>query len=224
MLSIKSLSTGYGGARVLRGLDFALGAGECAIVVGPNGAGKTTLLRAVMQLVRTQGEIVFDGAALRGLAPEEIARAGIALAPQDGGFFPQMSVEDNLRVAAPRAQARARAYAFFPALAERRSQLAALLSGGERRMLVIARALALAPRLLLLDEASAGLAPRLAHDLFARIADWRAQDGFALLAVEQGPGLAALAGGRVYLMANGRLAPLAQATDDGALARLYFGV
>ena len=174
LLDVSDLHGGYGPARVLHGVTVRVDDGEVAALLGPNGAGKTTTLRAISGMIRVQGRIVLDGRSIAGQAPERIARLGVAHVPEGRGTLRTLTVEENLRLGgytrSDRAAVRAdigRCLGYFPALAERRHQPAAALSGGEQQMLAIGRALMLRPRLVLLDEPSLGLAPKVTRALFA---------------------------------------------------------
>jgi benzaldehyde dehydrogenase (NAD) len=188
-LSIKGLSAGYGPIRVLQNLDLEAPAGEITVVVGPNGAGKTTLLKAVSGLIPREGEVVFDGETLPA-QPSAIVRRGLAQVAEGRQLFPQMTVRENLELGAyllargERAMRLQRIYDFFPKLAQRREQLAGTLSGGEQQMLAVGRALMGKPRLLMLDEPSLGLAPKMIDELLGIVRRIR-DDGVTILLVEQ---------------------------------------
>jgi len=188
-LSIKGLSAGYGPIRVLQGVDLEAPAGEITVVVGPNGAGKTTLLKAVSGLIPREGEVLFEGEALP-TRPAVIVRRGLAQVAEGRQLFPQMSVRENLELGGyllPRGERDGRlqrVFEFFPRLAERRTQLAGTLSGGEQQMLAVGRALMGKPRLLMLDEPSLGLAPKMIDELLGIVRRIR-DDGVTILLVEQ---------------------------------------
>ncbi len=191
MLAVENLVAGYGAARVLHGVSFAVGAGEVVTLLGRNGMGKTTTVRAVMGLVRpSAGRIAFDGADVTGQPPHRIARHGIGLVPEGRQVFPTLTVEENLvATAANRAGGAPRwtlpeVLALFPRLAERRRNLGARLSGGEQQMLAIGRALMTNPRLLILDEATEGLAPLIRAEIWAVLARLRAE-GQAILLIDK---------------------------------------
>ena len=188
-LCVRGLCAGYGGIRVLEKIDLEAPAGELTVIVGPNGAGKTTLLKALSGLIPREGEVLFEGKPLPARASTIVAR-GLAQVPEGRQLFAQMSVAENLELGGfllgrgERSARLDRAYAFFPKLAERRAQLAGTLSGGEQQMLAVGRALMGRPRLLMLDEPSLGLAPKMVDELLAivrRIHD----DGVTILLVEQ---------------------------------------
>jgi len=191
MLVVEGLSAGYGGSRVLHGVDFAVGAGEVVTLLGRNGMGKTTTVRAVMGLLAPDaGRIAFDGQDVTGLPPHRIAQRGIGLVPEGRQVFPTLTVEENLvATAASRAGGAPRwtlpaVLALFPRLAERRRSLGARLSGGEQQMVAIGRALMTNPRLLVLDEATEGLAPLIRAEIWAVLAALRA-DGQAILLIDK---------------------------------------
>ncbi|GAA4294821.1 ABC transporter ATP-binding protein [Actinomadura luteofluorescens] len=193
MLEVKGLTVAYGAVRALGGVDLSVDEGSVTAVLGANGAGKTTLLRAVSGLLRPRsGRVALDGADITGLAVEEIVRLGVAHVPQNGGVITELTVRDNLRLGglwrhdrAALARRVAEMYELFPPLAQRRSRLAATLSGGERQMLALARALTGAPRLILLDEPTLGLAPRVVAQLMAVLRRLSDEDGRTVLLVEQ---------------------------------------
>jgi branched-chain amino acid transport system ATP-binding protein len=191
-LEISGVVSGYGGVQALTGVSLSAQPGTITAVLGANGAGKTTLLRTVSGVVRSrQGHIRLDGLDLTRRKPEDIARAGVAHVPEGQGVITELTVEENLRLGglwhsrASRAQALDAAYQRFPVLAERRRRHAATLSGGERQMLVIARALMAGPRVLLLDEPSLGLAPLLVKQVMDLVAGLRETGGLTVLLVEQ---------------------------------------
>ena len=211
MLDIGGLRSRYGRIPVLHGIDLQVRAGELVALVGANGAGKTTLLRALSGVQPSSGRITFEEQEIQALGAEARVALGIVQCPEGRQVFGPLSVEDNLRLGAyrrGRAQAQhslARAYALFPALAERRRQAAGTLSGGQQQMLAIGRALMAQPRLLLLDEPSMGLAPRLVAEIFAAIRGLRAADT-ALLLVEQNAAAALAIADRGYVLETGRVA------------------
>jgi branched-chain amino acid transport system ATP-binding protein len=208
-LKLRGLSAGYGGIRVLDGIDLEAPAGKLTVVVGPNGAGKSTLLKAVSGLIPREGEVLFDGAPLPA-TPAAIVARGLALVPEGRQLFPQMTVRENLELggylvpAAERARRLERAFALFPKLAERRSQLAGTMSGGEQQMLAVARALMGRPRLLMLDEPSLGLAPRMLDDLLGMVRRIR-DDGVTVLLVEQNVAKALAIAEDAYVIERGRV-------------------
>lgn len=193
MLKIRSLDVAYGGLKALSGVSLDVEEGQLVAVVGPNGAGKTTLFKTISGVVTPlAGEIVYKGRSLLAVPPYERAKLGIAHVPEGRQVFAAMTVLENLEMGAysPRGQATwrrniDRIFMLFPVLAERRSQLAGTLSGGEQQMLAIGRGIASSPRLLLLDEPSMGLAPAIADQIFDRITALHREDGVTLILVEQ---------------------------------------
>ena len=195
-LAVEELTAGYGGVIALNGVSIAAGTSAITAVLGANGAGKTTLLRAVSGMLRPRaGRILLGGADLAGRSPEQMVRAGIAHVPEGQGVIPELTVEENLRVGmmswrrgrprSERAAALDEAYQRFPPLAVRRRKLASSLSGGERQMLVIARALLARPRVLLLDEPSLGLAPRVMAQVMDLVVQLSREHGITIVLVEQ---------------------------------------
>jgi branched-chain amino acid transport system ATP-binding protein len=187
VLELRGLKVAYGGVEVLHGVEMNLGEGEVVGMVGPNGAGKTSLLRAICGLTRSSaGEISFAGRSLRGLAPEEIARLGIALVPEGRQIFGTLTVAENLRLAAPGkgSESMEQILGRLPILRERAGQRADRLSGGEQQQLAVARALLRKPRLLILDEPSLGLAPKTIDVIYGLLGELR-EEGATMLLVEQ---------------------------------------
>ncbi len=190
MLDIDALQAGYGSAQVLFGISFSIAAGEVVTLLGRNGMGKTTTVNTIMGLVKTRGgQVTFDGKPLSGLPPYRIAQAGIGLVPEGRQIFPTLSVEENLiAIAADRLKTGRwtleRVYAFFPRLQERRRNLGSQLSGGEQQMLAIGRALMTNPRLLILDEATEGLAPLIRAEIWAALATLK-REGLSLLVIDK---------------------------------------
>jgi branched-chain amino acid transport system ATP-binding protein len=233
-LAVRDMRAGYGRMNVLHGLALNVGEGEMVALLGANGAGKTTTLRALAGAVRTGGSITFEGRSLVGLKPDAIARLGIASVPQGRGILAPLSVEENLRVGAlgrgTRAWRRAaleRAYDLFPRLRERRHQRAGSLSGGEQQMLALGRALAGGPRILLVDEPSLGLAPKITREVFQALAQVRAEHGTAMLIVEQNAQLALDTVDRGYVLEAGEIALEGSAhelTNHEGVRRAYLGV
>jgi branched-chain amino acid transport system ATP-binding protein len=233
LLEVEGLAAFYGHTQALHGLDFALEAGGITTLLGANGAGKTTALRAISGMVRTQGQIRFDGAPIAGRATEDIARLGIAHVPEGRGTFVRLTVEENLQLGAISRRDRAaivedidRVYANFPRLQERREQQAGTLSGGEQQMLAVARALMLRPRLMLLDEPSFGLAPLIVEELFRILRRVNRDDGVSMLLVEQNATAALDIADRGYLIETGRIvlsAPAAELRADEGIRRAYLG-
>jgi branched-chain amino acid transport system ATP-binding protein len=183
LLEVRGLEVAYGDAKCLFGIDVSIGEGNALAVLGPNGAGKSSLASAIAGLVKPKaGTVHFAGEDITGLPPYQVRRKGIAFVPEGRGIFPNLTVLDNLRVlvraAVPRAErsvALERVYAYFPVLAERRNQAAGTLSGGEQQMLTLSRVLAKPPRLLIADEMSLGLAPKLVDNVFEALDQARAE-------------------------------------------------
>ena len=228
MLSVTGLDAGYGPAQVLFGVSFDVAPGEVLALMGRNGMGKTTTVRAVMGLLRPRaGQVTFAGRAMAGLPPHRIAQAGIGLVPEGRHVFPTLSVEENLiaTAAARRGPARwtlPRVYALFPRLAERHRHRGSMLSGGEQQMLAIGRALMTNPSLLILDEATEGLAPLIRAEIFACLAQLRAE-GEAILVIDKTLGAVMRLADRIMILQTGRVAwtgtPSALAADPSVVDR-----
>ena len=224
MLSVEELAAGYGRAQVLFGVSFAIGPGETLALMGRNGMGKTTTVRALMGLLRPWGgRVTFAGRAFQDAPPHRIAQAGIGLVPEGRQVFPTLTVEENLfATARPGRWSLPRVLALFPRLEARRRQRGADLSGGEQQMLAIARALMTNPRLLILDEATEGLAPLLRAEIFAVLSALR-REGEAALVIDKH--LARLRGlaDRIAILEKGRIVwqgtPDALAADPGVAER-----
>ena len=233
MLEVTRLDAFYGEYQALFGVDFALDDGEVRTLLGANGAGKTTALRALCGMVRTAGDIRFEGRRIAGWATEDIVRLGIAHVPEGRGTFVQVTVEENLQLGAMTRRDRAgiatdleRVYGHFPRLKERRAQQAGTLSGGEQQMLAVGRALMLRPRLMLLDEPSFGLAPIIVEELFAILRQVNRETGVAMLIVEQNAALALDLAEHAYLLETGHIvmdAPAAVIGADEGVRRAYLG-
>ena len=232
MLRIGGLSAGYGQVEVLHKVDLEVQEGEVTVILGANGAGKTTTMRAVSGMIPRRGEIEFGGQSITKSSPEAIVRLGIAQVPQGRGTFTDLSVEDNLRAGAyirhdhEVASDIALWYETFPRLADRRTQKAGTLSGGEQQMLAIARALMSRPKLLLCDEPSLGLAPLITKELFQIIKRLNEQQGLAVLLVEQNANLALEIAHHVCLLEAGTIIAAgspATIADDDAVRRAYLG-
>ncbi len=212
LLKVEGLEASYGELKVLWGIDLEVDRGEIVAVVGPNGAGKTTLLRTIVGLLREdKGDIIFEGEKINDLPAYERVRRGISLVPEGGELFPYMTVQENLDIGAYLPEARKKyeenlefIYTLFPRLKERRNQLAGTLSGGERQMLAIARALMSSPKLLMFDEPSLGLAPNLAVNVLKTIKELN-KEGYTILLVEQNVKLALEISSRGYVIENGRI-------------------
>ena len=233
LLEVQDLHAQYGSTRVLHGLAFAVEAGGITTILGANGAGKTTTLRAVCGMVKTAGEVRFDGRRIDGRTTENIVRLGIAHTPEGRGTFVDLTVEENLRLGAYARRDRSgleadyeRAYQYFPVLAQRRRQQAGTLSGGEQQMLAVARALMSRPRLLLLDEPSLGLAPMVVREIFRIVRTINREGGVSVLLVEQNASIALDLADHAYLLETGRVVMSGQAQElkkDDAIRRSYLG-
>jgi branched-chain amino acid transport system ATP-binding protein len=233
MLEVAHLDAFYGEYQALFGVGFTLDEGRVRTLLGANGAGKTTVLRALCGMVRTGGDIRFANQRIAGWATEDIVRLGIAHVPDGRGTFLRVSVEENLQLGAMIRRDRAgiaadieRVYSHFPRLKERRRQQAGTLSGGEQQMLAVGRALMLRPRLMLLDEPSFGLAPRLVEELFEILRRVNREMGVAMLVVEQNAALALDLAEHAYLLETGHVvmdAPAAVIGADESIRRSYLG-
>jgi branched-chain amino acid transport system ATP-binding protein len=232
VLEVRGLRAGYGAINVLHDIDLEVEPGEIVVMLGANGAGKTTTIRSISGTIARQGSIVFDGEDITKMAPEQIVRLGIAQVPQGRGTFPELSVEDNLRIGAyTRKDSEIGLdidlwYETFPRLSERRSQRAGAMSGGEQQMLAIARALMSRPRLLLCDEPSLGLAPLITKELFNIIGGLNDRWGIAVLLVEQNANLAMHIAKRVYLLETGNIVASGDAETiaaDDSIRKAYLG-
>ena len=234
LLEVRDLVVGYGRVQALHGVSLDVEAGSIVCVIGPNGAGKTTLLAALMGLLPSTGSVRYGGEDVAAVPAEARVAAGLSLVPERRELFGELCVEDNLRLGAFHRVRRgergadsdlAPVYALFPRLRERRRQLAATLSGGERQMLAIGRALMAKPRLLMLDEPSLGLAPRIVRDILRIVADLR-QTGVAILLVEQNARAALQIADRGYVLETGEVALVGSATelaDNPRVVESYLG-
>jgi branched-chain amino acid transport system ATP-binding protein len=232
-LAIEDITAGYGAVRVLHGVSVTAAPGTITAILGANGAGKTTLLRAVDGSVRpSRGRVLLDGTDLAGRRPEEVARAGIAHVPEGQGVITELTVAENLQLGlllrprSDRAAALAEIYQRFGVLAERRNLAAGTLSGGERQMLVIARALATRPRALLLDEPSLGLAPKVVMGVLDLIKQLRDESALTIILVEQNARSALAIADTGIVLNLGVVVAQAQASElaaDDALRRHYLG-
>jgi branched-chain amino acid transport system ATP-binding protein len=233
LLAVQGLRAGYGEVEVLRGIDLDVGTGEIVAVLGSNGVGKSTLNRVISGIVRPRaGAIRFDGDAIERETPAAIVARGLIHVPEGRRIFPNLNVRENLdlgsyrRAAARRTQNRDRVFAIFPRLSERQSQRAGTLSGGEQQMLAIGRGLMAEPRLIILDEPSLGLSPRLVEELFALIARIHAE-GIAILLVEQNVVESLEVADRAYILVQGQFVMSGAAATIGAdseLKRAYLGL
>jgi branched-chain amino acid transport system ATP-binding protein len=232
LLEVEDLRATYGQGHVLHGISFSVDEGHIVSILGPNGAGKTTTLRAISGIVETSGRIALDGTDIQGESPDKIARRGIAHVPEGRGTFTELSVEENLLVGGYTRKGGvrediARCYEWFPRLAERRTQHAGNLSGGEQQMLAVSRALMLRPRLLLLDEPSLGLAPLVTRELFRILEGIARDEGITVLIVEQNANLVLKFADYAYVLESGRIAldgDAEQVQSDEAIRRSYLGV
>jgi branched-chain amino acid transport system ATP-binding protein len=234
LLQVQNLHAGYGKAEVLSGLDLIVPAGGVVTVIGPNGAGKSTTLNALMGILPARGRVIFDGEDLTGITLEERVMRGLALVPEKRELFGTMPVEDNLVLGGYRqrklrnAQWRStldKVYELFPRLKERRSQAAGTLSGGERQMLAVGRALMSQPKLLMLDEPSLGLAPLVVRDIFETIRRLRAS-GVSILLVEQNARAALDVADHGYVLETGSIAlsgPASELAGDARVVDTYLG-
>ena len=223
LLLLERVHSGYGRVEVLRGVDVEVHPGELVAIIGSNGAGKSTLLKTIVGMLHpTQGRVHYAGREVGGMRPERLVRQGVALVPEGRLLFGPMSVRENLELGAyavsPRdrrmavAEGFERVVSLFPVLGERANQIAETLSGGEQQMLAVGRALMSRPRLLLLDEPSLGLAPRVIAEIFSAL-DALRQQGVTILLVEQDARLALKHADRGYVMRTGRIATQGTASD-----------
>ena len=210
MLTVENLDAGYGAAQILFGVDLAVGAGEVVTLLGRNGMGKTTTIRSIMGLIRPKaGRVSFGGVDLTGSAPFRLAQAGIGLVPEGRQIFPTLSVEENLiataasRFGQPRWTLE-RVYAFLPRLRERRANRGNQLSGGEQQMLAIGRALMTNPKLVILDEATEGLAPIIRQEIWACLAALKAE-GESILVIDKNVDALAKIADRHIVLEKGRV-------------------
>lgn len=229
LLAMRDVRAGYGPLEVLHGISLDVEPGEIVVILGANGAGKTTTMRAVSGMIGRQGQVTFEGADISSTSAEKIVRLGIAQVPQGRGTFAELTVEDNLRSGAYVRRDAVDAdidrwYEVFPRLAERRSQRAGSLSGGEQQMLAIARALMSKPKLLLCDEPSLGLAPLITQELFEVLKKLNADEGLSILLVEQNANLALKVAHRVYLLETGNVVAsgtAAEISSDDSIRKAY---
>jgi branched-chain amino acid transport system ATP-binding protein len=212
VLEVKDLRAYYGQTQALHGVSFSLEQGGITTLLGANGAGKTTTLRAICNMVRTEGDVVFQGRSIRGQATESIVRLGFAHVPEGRGTFTTLTVDENLRIAAYTRSDKAAVkrdlemvFEYFPRLRERIQQQAGTLSGGEQQMLAISRALMLSPRVMLLDEPSFGLAPLIVVDIFRILRRINSEAKCSMLLVEQNAALALDLADYAYVLETGRV-------------------
>ena len=235
LLELRGLCVSYGPVEAVHQVDLDVRAGEIVTVIGPNGAGKTTLLSAAMGLLPSKGEITLDGARIVRPSVEAMVARGVALVPEKRELFGEMSVEDNLMLGGfslwrkgqrDQSGRLAEVFAIFPRLQERRAQMASTLSGGERQMLAIGRALMAKPRLLMLDEPSLGLAPLIVKEVLQVVASLR-NHGVSVLLVEQNARAALKVADRAYVLEMGAVALSGQAKDllgDKRIIETYLGM
>ncbi|WP_269631982.1 ABC transporter ATP-binding protein [Pelomonas sp. BJYL3] len=234
LLQVRGLHAGYGRAEVLSGLDLDLAQGQVVTVIGPNGAGKSTTLNALMGVLPSRGQVVFDGEGLAASGLEDRVMRGLALVPEKRELFTTMSVQDNLVLGGFRPmrlgqrdwrEELERVYQIFPRLKERREQLAGTLSGGERQMLAVGRALMSRPKLLMLDEPSLGLAPLIVKEIFRIVAQLR-DAGVSILLIEQNARAALEVADYGYVLETGEIAlqgPAAELARDARVIETYLG-
>ena len=231
LLSVRDVRAGYGPLEVLHGISLEVEPGEIVVILGANGAGKTTTMRAVSGMIGRQGSILLEGSDITSLSAEKIVRLGVAQVPQGRGTFTELTVEENLRTGAyvrhdDVTSDIQRWFEVFPRLAERRTQRAGSLSGGEQQMLAIARALMSRPKLLLCDEPSLGLAPLITQELFEVLKRLNAEEGLSVLLVEQNANLALKVAHRVYLLETGNVVAsgtAAEIASDDSIRKAYLG-
>ncbi len=231
MLDVSGLTAGYQGGNVIHNVDFHVDPGEVVMIIGSNGAGKTTLFRAVLGLLApSSGVVTFDNVAIGGMPAHRIARLGISFVPAERHLFPRMSVQENLSLGAypdrPDPEALELVMDLFPRLSERRGQRAGTMSGGEQQMLAVGRALMSRPRLLVLDEPTTGLAPKLAAEAYRALGSLR-QRGLTILVAEQQVPLAMALSDRGYVLENGTIrmeGTSEDLADDPEVKRAYLGV
>ena len=230
ILELRTVKAFYGQSEVVHGIDLAVEEGGMTVLLGANGAGKTTTLRAICGMVRSEGEIIFAGKRVDRRSTEAIAGLGVAHVPDGRGTFIGLTVEENLRLGGytrgRQLETMQRMYGYFPILAQRRRQQAGSLSGGEQQMLAIARALMMAPRLLVLDEPSFGLAPRIVEDIFTIVERIKREERVSVLLVEQNASLALELADHAYLIETGYVVASGTAkslADDPQIRRSYLG-
>lgn len=232
LLEVHDVHGGYGPVKVLHGLDFSVEEGEVAVILGANGAGKTTTIRAICGMLDASGDVVFDGQPILGKRTEAIVGLGVAHVPQGRGTFVDLTVEENLKLGAYlRRDDEVRRdidrwFEVFPRLGERRHQVAGSMSGGEQQMLAISRALMSNPRLLLLDEPSLGLAPKVTQELFERLGEINRDRGVTMLVVEQNANLALRIANQGYVIETGEIVASGTAAElksDDSVRQAYLG-
>jgi branched-chain amino acid transport system ATP-binding protein len=232
LIEVSGLAASYGHIAALRPTSLHVKAGEFVTILGPNGAGKTTLLRAITRLIKSRGSIAFNGQDVTLLRTHELAKLGVIMVQEGRGLFGEMTVRENLLLGAYKlggatAELESRlndVFALFPRLRERTGQIAASMSGGEQQMLAVGRALMAGPKLLILDEPSLGLAPRVASEILSTLGDLN-RKGLGILLVEQKAPLALKLAQRVYILASGEVRaelPAQEIKSHHDLARYYF--
>ena len=233
LLELTEVHAGYGAIKALHGVSVSVEPGSIVAILGANGAGKTTTLRSISGMVKSAGRITFDGKEITNHKPEDIARRGIAHVPEGRGTLAQLTVWENLQMGAYVRRDRRRVkqdydrvMEYFPWMGRRRDQVAALLSGGEQQMLAIGRALMMAPRLLLLDEPSLGLAPIVIREIFEIVGTISKEQDLTVLIVEQNANLALCAAQRAYVLEVGRVVlegPAAELARHESVRKSYLG-
>ena len=229
MFALENVTAGYGDTTVLRDVSIEVPAGEVAALLGPNGAGKTTLLRVASGLLRPRhGRVLLSGADVTRRSPNQLVKRGLCHVPEGRGVFPSLTVRENLSLQSPagkQAESIERAVSAFPRLGERLDQVAGTMSGGEQQMLALARAYVQSPTIILLDEVSLGLAPKIVDEIFEFLAALRAT-GASLLLVEQYVNRALAIADRVYLLNRGEVAFSGDPStvDEASLFEQYVGV
>ena len=233
-LEVEGIVSGYGPQEILHGVSLEVRPREIVAIIGPNGSGKSTVLKTIMRFLPAwQGRVVFKGTDLRPLTPDKIVRLGVSFVTQGRAVFPDMTVDEHLDMGgwilgsdAERRQARQRVHQLFPRLAERKGQTAKTMSGGEQQMLSLARALMISPELLILDEPTLGLAPKLVDLIFEKILEINRELGLAILMVEQNAALALESSHRGYVLEMGDnkyQGPSHDLLHDDRVARAYLG-
>jgi branched-chain amino acid transport system ATP-binding protein len=235
VLEVRALDAAYGKVQVLSGINLSVEQGKIVTVIGPNGAGKTTLLSAIMGVLPSHGNMLFDGSVRQSPEVEQMVAAGMTLVPEKRELFHDMNIEDNLLLGGfqryrngqrDQRDTLAEVYALFPRLLERRTQLSGTLSGGERQMLAVGRALMARPKLLMLDEPSLGLAPLIVREIFRIIAELRRR-GVSILLVEQNARAALQVADYGYVLENGEIkmhGPASELAHDPRVIEAYLGL
>ncbi|WP_436640167.1 ABC transporter ATP-binding protein [Microbaculum sp. FT89] len=231
LLEIESLSAYYGMARSLNDVSLSVNEGEIVAIIGPNGAGKSTLFDSIMGMTRTTGSIRLNGVELTAMQPADIVRLGVGYAPERAHLFPYMSVRDNLLVGAYTARGDidgnlALVHGLFPVLLERRDQETSTQSGGERQMCSLGRALMTSPKVLLVDEPTIGLAPKICNDIAAALRKLNRETGLTIVITEQNVNFAMTLAGYLHVLETGEIrtrGTVAELQSDEELNRAYFG-